>query len=119
MLRQVWTGSARGASGFLQPDPPPPIVIGAFGPKMTELAGRVGDGVNLSASPSLEMLLGIARAAHRDAGRDPDQFLVTASSGLAAAWLDPDSDRRRRLESLGVDRLVLFVSPPYLDAIRH
>ena len=119
-LRQVWTGAAGGAAGFLRPEPPPPVVIGGFGPKMSELAGRVGDGINLSAShPRLDSLLEIARAAHREAGHDPDRFLVTASAGLGAEWLDPDSDRRRRLEAFDVDRLVLFVGPPYVDAIRR
>ena len=40
-LRTVWTGSVNGASGFLRPDPPPPVIVGGFGPKMADLAGRV------------------------------------------------------------------------------
>ena len=38
-LRQVWSGSAGGVGGFLRPSPPPPVIIGEFGPKM---AARVG-----------------------------------------------------------------------------
>ena len=46
-LRSVWSGTVNGVGGFLRPDPPPPIILGGFGPKMAELAGRVADGVNL------------------------------------------------------------------------
>src|SRR4051794_20747148 len=33
-LRGVWSGTVQGVGGFLRPDPPPPVIIGAFGPKM-------------------------------------------------------------------------------------
>lgn len=49
-LRQVWSGAVGGASGFLRPGPPPPIIVGGFGPKMAELAGRLGDGINTPAA---------------------------------------------------------------------
>ena len=62
VMRQLWTG---GGHGFLRPDRPPPIVIGAFGPKMAELAGRVGDGINTQAwHPRLGELLDVGRGAH-------------------------------------------------------
>ena len=119
-LREVWTGEHGGASGFLRPDPPPPIIVRAFGPVMTELAGRVADGVNLSAShPYLESLLGVARTAHRDAGHDPDRFVVTASASLSPEWLRADSRHRERLVSLGVNRLVLFAQPQDAGAIER
>jgi len=48
-VRRLWR-----SPGFLAPDPEPPFVIGALGPKMAELAGRVGDGFNAPAThPSL------------------------------------------------------------------
>jgi FMNH2-dependent dimethyl sulfone monooxygenase len=119
-LREVWTGEHGGASGFLRPEPPPPIIVGAFGPLMTELAGRVADGVNLSAShPALDSLLGVARAAHRDAGHDADRFVVTTSASLAPEWLRADSRHRQRLTALGVDRLVLFARPQDVGAIER
>src|SRR5262245_22206680 len=119
-LREVWTGEHGGASGFLRPDPSPPIIVGAFGPVMAELAGRVADGVNLSAShPHLDSLLDTARTAHRDVGRDPDRFLVTASASLSPEWLDSDSRHRERLTSLRVDRLVLFARPQDVGAIHR
>ena len=58
-MRRLWN-----APGFLRPDPAPPVVIAAFGPKMAELAGRVGDGINVPAlHPRLRELVAIARDA--------------------------------------------------------
>src|SRR4051794_498056 len=51
-LRRVWR-----TPGFLRPEPEPPVVVAAFGPKMAELAGRIGDGINTRAShPQLAAL---------------------------------------------------------------
>lgn len=109
-LRAVWTGATGGARGFLRPEPPPPIIIGGFGPKMAELAGRVGDGINVPGGPSLSRLVAIAREAHERVGRDPSQFVVTASAG--ARGFD-------RLADLGVTRAVVFLRPPYVDDIER
>jgi alkanesulfonate monooxygenase SsuD/methylene tetrahydromethanopterin reductase-like flavin-dependent oxidoreductase (luciferase family) len=106
-LREVWTGATGGASGFLRPDPPVPVIVGGFGPKMAALAGRVGDGINLPGGPSLPRLLEIARAAHAEAGGDPDRFIVTTSGS-------PNDDRLARL---GVDRAITMVRPPYAAAV--
>ena len=98
--------------GFLEPTPDPPFVIGAFGPKMADLAGRVGDGLNTQAThPRLEELVGIAREAHRGVGRDPGSFLVTVFTALDERWLTPGSPGLRRLTALGVHRLVLYLRP--------
>jgi alkanesulfonate monooxygenase SsuD/methylene tetrahydromethanopterin reductase-like flavin-dependent oxidoreductase (luciferase family) len=98
--------------GFLQPTPAPPFVIGAFGPKMAELAGRIGDGINTQAAhPGLDGLVAIAREAHAGAGRDPASFLVTVFTALDERWLTPGSQELRRLTALGVDRLILYVRP--------
>jgi alkanesulfonate monooxygenase SsuD/methylene tetrahydromethanopterin reductase-like flavin-dependent oxidoreductase (luciferase family) len=107
-LRAVWSGAAGGAHGFLRPDPAPPIIIGGFGPKMAELAGRVGDGINAPGGPNLGRLVAIAREAHERAGRDPSRFVVTASAGPRDLG---------RLADRGVDRAVVFVRPPYLDGV--
>jgi alkanesulfonate monooxygenase SsuD/methylene tetrahydromethanopterin reductase-like flavin-dependent oxidoreductase (luciferase family) len=111
-LRAVWTGAFGGASGFLRPDPPPPIVIGGFGPKMAELAGRVGDGMNTPAGPRLGDLVDIARTAHAASGREPAAFVVTASARPSARELE-------RLAGLGVDRAIVFVGPPYVDDVER
>jgi alkanesulfonate monooxygenase SsuD/methylene tetrahydromethanopterin reductase-like flavin-dependent oxidoreductase (luciferase family) len=107
-LRAVWTGAVGGASGFPTPEPPPPIIVGGFGPKMADLAGRLADGINLPGGPGLERLLDVAREARVRAGRDPDDFLVTASG--------PPSPR---FERAGVARAIVFVGPPYIDGIHR
>ena len=109
-LRAVWTGTFGGAGGFLRPAPVPPIVIGGFGPRMAELAGRVGDGINTPAGPHLSDLVAIARRPRGRAGRDPSAFLVTTSAR-------PSPREMERLERLGVDRAIVFVSPPYVDDV--
>ena len=109
-LRAVWRGHTGGAEGFLEPEPPPPIVVGGFGPKMAALAGRVGDGVNLPGGSGLPALLDVARSAHVDAGGDPARFLVTASAA-------PDRAAVQHLEDMGVHRAVVFVGPPFERAI--
>ena len=109
-LRQVWSGTVGGVSGFARPEPPPPVIIGGFGPKMAELAGRVGDGINTPASSQLSKLIAVAREAHEMAGRDPAAFVVTASGGASPR-------ERDRLVELGVTRAIVFVPPPYVDDI--
>jgi len=59
VLRRLWSGEASSfagrqfrldrPSGFLRPDPPPPIIVGGFGPRMAAIAGRFGDGFNTQA----------------------------------------------------------------------
>jgi alkanesulfonate monooxygenase SsuD/methylene tetrahydromethanopterin reductase-like flavin-dependent oxidoreductase (luciferase family) len=109
-IRSVWTGSHGGSSGYLVPRPPPPIVIGAFGPKTAELAGRVADGLNVMLG-MLE-LVDVARAARRDAGLDPSDLLVTLNADLS-----PDSLAMCR--AAGADRAICYLPVPYdLDLIR-
>jgi alkanesulfonate monooxygenase SsuD/methylene tetrahydromethanopterin reductase-like flavin-dependent oxidoreductase (luciferase family) len=105
----VWSGRAGGAAGFLRPDPPPPVVVGGFGPKMAELAGRVGDGINAPGGPSLGRLLDIAREAHARRGGDPDRFVVTTSG----------SPTDERLGRLGVHRVITMVRPPYTAGVQR
>jgi alkanesulfonate monooxygenase SsuD/methylene tetrahydromethanopterin reductase-like flavin-dependent oxidoreductase (luciferase family) len=109
-LRAVWAGATGGARGFLRPAPTPPVIIGGFGPKMAELAGRVGDGINVPGGPSMPRLVAIARDAHERAGRDPSQFIVTASAGSRGFG---------RLAEHGVSRAVVFLRPPYVDGIEQ
>jgi len=105
-------GSVHGADGFLRPEPVPPIVVGGFGPKMAALAGAVGDGVNLPGGPRLPALLDVARSSHAEAGGDPARFLVTVSA-------PPNPAALAHLADLGVDRAVIFVGPPFEQAIAH
>jgi alkanesulfonate monooxygenase SsuD/methylene tetrahydromethanopterin reductase-like flavin-dependent oxidoreductase (luciferase family) len=107
-IRQVWSGRSGGAGGFLVPEPAPPIVVGGFGPRMAEVAGRWADGINAPAGPGLRRLIEVARQARAASGRDPSELLVTASAGFDARYVDPGSRARRDLEDLGVARLVLL-----------
>jgi alkanesulfonate monooxygenase SsuD/methylene tetrahydromethanopterin reductase-like flavin-dependent oxidoreductase (luciferase family) len=111
-LRAVWSSTVMGASGYPVPEPPPPILVGAFGPKMAELAGRVADGINAPGGPGLGRLVDVAHQARASAGLDADAFLVTASATAARRDLE-------RLRATGVDRAIVFVSPPYVEAIRR
>jgi len=124
VLRRLWSGEPSNfagnhyrlerPSGYLRADPSPPIVVGGFGPRMAAIAGRWADGFNTPARhPQLAELIGVARDAHAKAGRDPARFLVTVFAGLADGWLGGDSGPRRGLAALGVDRVILLVSPPY------
>ena len=111
-VRRLWS-----TAGFARPGPAPPFVIGGFGPKMAELAGRVGDGFNTQAfHPQLERLIAVAREAHA-ARRNASGFLVTAFAGLEERWLRADSAKRTKLLALDVDRLILIDRPPY-DRVR-
>lgn len=109
-LRSVWSGSVGGIGGFLQPEPAPPVILGAFGPKMATLAGRVADGVNLPNGPGLTRLVEIARNEWSSGGRDPASFVLTVSSDLRPATLE-------RLENLDVDRAVALVRAPFAKHI--
>jgi alkanesulfonate monooxygenase SsuD/methylene tetrahydromethanopterin reductase-like flavin-dependent oxidoreductase (luciferase family) len=114
MLRAVWSGATGGTGGFLRPEPAPPIVIGAFGPKMAAVAGRAGDGINSPSGPGFAALVAVARTARAEAGRADEPFLVTTSASLGRP-LD-----RERLEAAGVDRVILYAPWPYdLAAIRE
>ena len=112
-VRMLWR-----QPGFLDPNPDPPIIIGAHGEKMADLAGRIADGVNIPAShPKLGELVAVARAARRRAGAEPDELVVTVLTQLGDGWLDPDSPARKRLAAVGVDRIVFLVSLP-ADPVR-
>lgn len=109
VIRVLWSGGGDfdgehyaldGAEGFPVPVPTPPIMVGANGPRMSELAGRHGDGVNVhSHAEDLVGLIGRVRAA--SAGTP----LITVEAPLERAWLDGPS--RAEMVSLGVDRLIL------------
>lgn len=108
-VRRLWQ-----TPGFLRPNPEPPIVVAAFGPKMAELAGRTGDGINTRAThPHLDELLAIARTARRGAGRELEPFVVTVFTEFHERWLRVASPERVRLAERGVHRLILFLGPPF------
>lgn len=114
VCRQVWTGRTEeadwptqrlaGGSGFLRPDPAPPIIIGGFGPRMAELAGMVADGFNTQAGhPRLGPMIDAAREARQDSPRAEEPFEVSGFAGLDPRWVE-------RSDGI-LDRLVVIVSP--------
>jgi alkanesulfonate monooxygenase SsuD/methylene tetrahydromethanopterin reductase-like flavin-dependent oxidoreductase (luciferase family) len=127
VMKRLWAGDRSGfegehyrlarPSGFLQPEPPPPVIVGGFGPRMAAVAGTYGDGFNTPANhPDLERLAAIGREAFARSGRDASTFLLTVFAGLSERLLRPGSPERVRLEGLGVARLILLVSPPFDEA---
>jgi alkanesulfonate monooxygenase SsuD/methylene tetrahydromethanopterin reductase-like flavin-dependent oxidoreductase (luciferase family) len=124
VMRRLWAGEPSSfagthyrlerPSGYLRADPPPPIIVGGFGPRMAAIAGRYADGFNTQARhPRLAHLLGVAREAHAAAGRDPERFVATVFAGLERRLVSADSSERASLARLGVERLILLVSPPF------
>ena len=124
IMRRLWAGDGASfagthfrlerPSGFLRPEPPPPIIVGGFGPRMAGIAGRHADGFNTQAfHPRLADLVRRARDERAAAGREAAPFLVTVFAGLDERWLKADSRARQSLQQLGVDRLILLVSPPF------
>ncbi len=110
VIRALWSGggdfdgrhfSLTGAESFPTPTPSPPIIVGANGPKMCEIAGSVGDGVNLhSFEDDLIELIGIVRRASADAAP-----IITVEAPMEHQWLDGSA--RDQMVELGVDRLIL------------
>jgi alkanesulfonate monooxygenase SsuD/methylene tetrahydromethanopterin reductase-like flavin-dependent oxidoreductase (luciferase family) len=110
LIRKLWAGEA----GFLRPQPPPPIVVGGFGPRMAAIAGGHGDGFNTQAfHPRLGDLARTAREAHAASSRAAAPFVMTVFAGLEERWLRADSRARQMVEQVGVDRLILLVGPPF------
>ena len=131
VMRRLWSGDSTSfaggsyrlerPSGFLRPEPPPPIIVGGFGPRMAGIAGKHADGFNTQAlHPRLGDLVRLARDEHTAAGREASRFIVTVFAGMEERWLRPDSRARQSLERVGVDRLILLVSPPFdTSELRH
>jgi alkanesulfonate monooxygenase SsuD/methylene tetrahydromethanopterin reductase-like flavin-dependent oxidoreductase (luciferase family) len=124
VLRRLWSGDRSSFSGkhyrlerptgFLRPEPVPPIVVGGFGPRMAAIAGRHADGFNTQAlHPRLADLVRVARDERTAAGRDAASFMVTVFAGMDERWLRADSRARQSLDRVGVDRLILLLSPPF------
>jgi len=113
-VRRVWSLEGQ---GFLRPEPAPPLIVGAFGPKTAALAGQIADGIACPldgfgdhARP-IEELLEIARGAFAAAGRT-GRFRVVAHTGPHESiddpgW-DPDTPVWKRLARLNAERIVLF-----------
>ena len=114
-LRELWSGADAyagatvgfvGVAGVALPRPVPQLVVGANGPKMAALAGRLADGINLHSWESdLPGLISVARKAARLAGREPPE--VSVEGPFENDWLDAPSGLRQRLRDLGVHRVMV------------
>jgi alkanesulfonate monooxygenase SsuD/methylene tetrahydromethanopterin reductase-like flavin-dependent oxidoreductase (luciferase family) len=110
LIRRLWSGE----SGFLRPEPAPPIIVGGFGPRMAAIAGRHADGFNTQAHhPQLAELVKRARDEHAASARPDSPFSVSVFAGLETPWLREDSRARQMLDRVGVDRAILLVAPPF------
>lgn len=115
-LRELWSAAEPTYSGrFVEFEralsfPKPagssvPIVIGGHTPFAARRAGRLGDGFFPAKNQDLADLLPIMRAAAEAAGRDPDAIEITTGASR-------DAEDRKRLEDLGVTRMI--IPPPAL-----
>jgi alkanesulfonate monooxygenase SsuD/methylene tetrahydromethanopterin reductase-like flavin-dependent oxidoreductase (luciferase family) len=95
------------------------MVVGANGPRMATLAGRVADTLNVhSWEDDIPGLADAARLAASQAGRQPIE--VTVESELDDQWLDPASPVRQRLAEHDITRVMLRWTPAQgLDAIER
>lgn len=86
-----------------------PIHVGGFTVPAAVRAGRIGEGFfpgGYDERERLAMLIQRARQEAEDAGRDPDRLEITARWTKKAGDLD-DLDMLRRLEDMGVHRVVV------------
>ena len=114
-LRALWSGVPRfdgtwasysDVKGVSLPAPPCPIIVGANGPRLAELAGHQADGMNLhSWEEDIPGLVAIARHAAERSGR-PD-FTVSVEGPLEPDWIDERSPTRRALSDIGVDDVMV------------
>jgi G6PDH family F420-dependent oxidoreductase len=105
VIRQRWRGGSVDHRGeyyevenarlYTLPDEPPPIYVSGFGPKATEVAGRIGDGY-ITTTPDKDLI-----AKFRDAG-----CCVIAGPGstVSAATAAPSAATDRSAASREVSR---------------
>ncbi|MGD9704237.1 MAG: TIGR03619 family F420-dependent LLM class oxidoreductase, partial [Acidimicrobiia bacterium] len=114
VMRALWSGRAsfdgeftRFGEAIAHPVPAQgqgvPIVIGGHTPIAARRAGRLGDGFfpGKGSVEELGALLAVMRSAAADAGRDPDQIVLTTAAR--------DLDGMKRLTDIGFTR---FITPP-------
>ncbi len=112
-VRDTWAGH-----GFLTPTPTPPIIVGGYGRKVGELAGTMADGFNTSAdNPELAAAVNAASSAHRESKRAHLPFHISVFAHATEKWIDPNSDARQWLRDVGVDSVILIVTPPFDDGL--
>ena len=127
-LRALWAGDDRfdgrwaafvDVEGVAIPEPLPPIIVGANGPRMAELAGHHADVLNVHAwDRDPAALIRIAQRAAAAKGRAVPSVSVEAR--FEPEWLDPDSPSRRQAADAGASEVIVgWRAELGLDAIRH
>jgi alkanesulfonate monooxygenase SsuD/methylene tetrahydromethanopterin reductase-like flavin-dependent oxidoreductase (luciferase family) len=114
-LRALWGGAERfdghwagfsDVRGVLIPSPSPPIILGANGPRLAEVAGRVADGVNFhAAEEDLAGLVATVDRAATTAGRPAPE--VSVEGPFEPDWIDRGSPTRQRLAGYGVAEVMI------------
>jgi 5,10-methylenetetrahydromethanopterin reductase len=76
---------AAGAKLNFKPANKIPVYVGAQGPKMLEMAGKIGDGVLVNAShPSdIQFAVQMANEGLKQAGKSPEEFDITAYTSFS------------------------------------
>ena len=131
-LRVLWTEDLPTYSGefvsfenaISRPRPPQgtvPITVGGHTEPAARRAGRLGDGFFPGSGTHEELvhLIGVMRAEAEEHGRDPDSIAIT--SGGQGALGDGALDEVKRLEEMGVSRVIIpllaFDVPGIRDAL--
>lgn len=114
-LRAIWSGEHdvatdlpvgfTGLAGVVDGSPAPPIIVGASAWPTIELALDHADGVNIRWTAEIFTVL------ERIAARRPAAFEVSVLTGYDEVVAEPT--RIDALAAVGVDRLVLGISPPH------
>jgi 5,10-methylenetetrahydromethanopterin reductase len=105
IIKQLWNGEVvnhegemfkiRGASLNFKPEREIPIYIGAQGPKLLSLAGRIADGVLINASHKRDIEIAMKQIAKgaREAKRDVKEIEIAAYTCFS---LDADAEKAKK-----------------------
>ena len=109
--RAMWSSDRDAAlATFPQPLSPPQLHVGASGPALARLAGRLADGLNVPwAHPRRDELFAAAAAVDRLA---PVPLVLTTYAAFDESLLDGGDPQRRRMAAAGIERLILLVRHP-------
>jgi alkanesulfonate monooxygenase SsuD/methylene tetrahydromethanopterin reductase-like flavin-dependent oxidoreductase (luciferase family) len=115
LCRQEWAADRdERFATFPLPSPVPVTLVGASSERLSRIAGRSADGINVAwHDPKRDLLL--AAADEAACGRP---FVRTVWTHFDPGLLDPDHPTRRAVAAAGIDRLILAeLGVPRLHAI--
>lgn len=114
LVAEQWTDDRdERLATFPLPSPRPVTIVGVNSVRLSRLAGRRADGVNVQwRNPRRDEFL---EAANASAGERP--FLRTVYTAYSPELLDPDHPERREMADRRIDRLVLAVFDDLSDWI--